>query len=121
MIPNRRQASGRQGRREHSWPVGTAVLWFLCAVVLAWGSSGRAETPAMRVPSPDRNSDPSPKLPETDEPLTQRLDRSDGVIRPPDHIDPEISVPPKDPNAGANMPVIPPPKPNAPGSGETPK
>ena len=75
---------------------------------MASGSYGYAETPSLRVPPPDRNAEPSPKLPETDESLTQRLDRSDGVIRPPDRVDPEISVPPKDPNAGANMPVIPP-------------
>ena len=41
-----------------------------------------------------------------DKSLSERLARSDGVICPPDHVDPEIkqSTPP-----GGPMPVIPPP------------
>jgi hypothetical protein len=39
--------------------------------------------------------------------LSERLDRSDGVIRPPAGVDPQIQVPP--PESGGRMPVIPPP------------
>jgi len=52
---------------------------------------------------------PSSTLPSTGENLSETLGRSGGVIRPPGNIDPEISVPPKDPGAGSSMPVIPPP------------
>lgn len=39
--------------------------------------------------------------------LSEKLARSDGVICPPAHVDPEIRVP--TPPGGAAMPVIPPP------------
>ena len=38
--------------------------------------------------------------------LSERLARSDGVICPPDHVDPEIRQPAPE---GGRMPVIPPP------------
>jgi hypothetical protein len=47
--------------------------------------------------------------------LSDRLDRSDGVIRPPAGVDPQIQVPPPEP--GARMPVIPPP--DTPGGDQT--
>jgi hypothetical protein len=40
-------------------------------------------------------------------PLSDKLDRQGGVIRPPAGIDPEITRPP--PSGGSGMPVIPPP------------
>jgi hypothetical protein len=42
------------------------------------------------------------------EDLSKRLDRTDGVIRPPQSIDPDIHVPAPQPNPGTT-PVIPPP------------
>jgi hypothetical protein len=39
--------------------------------------------------------------------LSERLNRSDGVIRPPTGVDPQMQVPPPEP--GSRMPVIPPP------------
>ena len=41
------------------------------------------------------------------ESLSDRLDRTDGVIRPPGGVDPQIQVPP--PEHGSRTPVIPPP------------
>ena len=38
--------------------------------------------------------------------LSERLDRSDGVIRPPGNVDPKIGVAP--PATGDKMPVVPP-------------
>lgn len=40
-------------------------------------------------------------------PLSDKLDRQGGVIRPPAGVDPEITRPP--PSSGSTMPVIPPP------------
>ena len=48
-------------------------------------------------PAPPHEGDPS-----------ERLERSEGVIKPPPTGDAEIHVPPKEPDTGA-MPVIPPP------------
>jgi hypothetical protein len=42
------------------------------------------------------------------EPLSDRLDRSRGVIRPPDGIDPGLTQPPP-PTGPRSTPVIPPP------------
>jgi hypothetical protein len=39
--------------------------------------------------------------------LSDRLNRSDGVIRPPGGVDPQMQVPP--PEQGSRTPVIPPP------------
>lgn len=40
-------------------------------------------------------------------PLSDKLDRTDGVIHPPRGVDPEMSKEP--PQTGSSMPVIPPP------------
>jgi len=67
------------------------------------------DAPRLEAPNPDVDTKPAPKLPDTDESVGERLDRSDGVIRPPEGAAPDMRVPPKDPGAGATMPVIPPP------------
>jgi hypothetical protein len=48
--------------------------------------------------------------------LSEKLDRTDGVIRPPTDIAPDMSVPAPDPNPGTTR-VIPPP--GAPGGDPT--
>jgi hypothetical protein len=42
------------------------------------------------------------------EPLGKKLDRTDGVIHPPQGVDPGLAIPPPA-NAQGTMPVIPPP------------
>src|SRR5215218_7204353 len=42
------------------------------------------------------------------EPLSERLERDDGVIRPPPNISPEMTVRPRVPDPGTTL-VIPPP------------
>lgn len=66
------------------------------------------KNPSLQKPDPGGESQ-APKLPPSDENLSQKLDRNDGVIKPPGGVDPEMHVAPKDPNAGDAMPVIPPP------------
>ena len=41
------------------------------------------------------------------EPLGKKLNRTDGVLHPPQGVDPGVAIPP--PSSGSNMPVIPPP------------
>jgi hypothetical protein len=41
------------------------------------------------------------------EPLGEKLDRTNGVIHPPQGVDPGLTIPP--PHAHGTMPVIPPP------------
>jgi hypothetical protein len=65
--------------------------------------------PTLQSPDLDAKKEPSPRLPSTGESLSERLDRSGGVIRPPDSMDTGITVSPKESGAGSNMPVIPPP------------
>jgi hypothetical protein len=91
---------------------GTAVL-----LVLAAPSSGHAQAvtpPTLQKPDPDAATPEAGKpaasaLPSTGENLSQRLEASGGVIKPPEGVDPGIKAPPKDPGAGSTMPVIPPP------------
>lgn len=66
------------------------------------------QPPALEKPAADAEK-PSSTLPSTGESLSERLDRSDGVIKPPSGVDPQMQVAPKDSSAGSNMPVIPPP------------
>jgi len=49
-----------------------------------------------------------------DKSLSDKLARSNGVICPPSHVDPDMKQPP--PQSGGNMPVIPPP--GSPGGNE---
>jgi hypothetical protein len=65
--------------------------------------------PTLQQPSPDSQKPTSPSLPPSGDNLSEKLDRSNGVIAPPSGVDPGIAVAPKDPGAGSTMPVIPPP------------
>jgi hypothetical protein len=71
---------------------------------------GQERAPGSTLQKPEADAPkPSPSLPSTGETLSERLDRTHGVIKPPAGIDPGMHVAPKDPNAGSNMPVIRPP------------
>ena len=73
-------------------------------------ATAQGAPPALQKPTP-KSDEPAPSLPDTGESPSERLNRSNGVIAPPSGVDPGMSVAPADPNAGANMPVIPPPSP----------
>ena len=87
--------AGKSGRR---WCyVATAVL------LASTAASGQGASP--NASSRDaQEQKPQPQGPGT---LSERLDRSNGVIRPPAHVDPEIHVTP--PAVGNKMPMVPPP------------
>ena len=85
-----------------------ALLGITSALGLIAASSGIAQT---RMPPPDK---PAQIVPEargsgsSNEPLSDKLDRSGGVIKPPAHVDPGMTKSP--PQRGAEAtPVIPPP------------
>ncbi len=82
----------------------SAMLLLAGAAAAQSGAAGDA--PTLHEQPPNGAGAAPPSLPNTGESLSDKLDRSDGVIKPPEGVDPEISTPPKDPNAGANMPVI---------------
>lgn len=90
------------------------VLWIaassLSRAQTAAPNAAPAQAPTLQAPSP-QGGQTSPSLPSTGETLSERLDRSDGVIRPPrvGTVDPEIRTTAPNPNAGSNMPVIRPP------------
>jgi hypothetical protein len=76
-------------RRRHA----LACCTVLGLIISAFGPSSASSQTAQ--PAPSR--DPS-----------ERLEKSDGVIRPPPDVDPKMTVKPPDPTPGS-MPVIPPP------------
>jgi hypothetical protein len=95
------------------WSAALAAIALVLGVVLATVRVAPAQTGAPQAPTLQRPAieaeKPGSTLPSTGETRSERLDRSEGVIKPPPGVDPEIRVPPKDSSAGANMPVIPPP------------
>jgi len=94
------------------WGTVIAALTLVAAIVVTTAriapAQERAPGSTMQKPEADAPKQ-SPSLPSTGETLSERLHRSDGVIEPPSGIDSGMHVAPKDPNAGSNMPVIPPP------------
>src|SRR3954465_13817508 len=85
-----------------------SLLGVVVGLGLIGASPGMAQT---RMPPPDK---PPQTVPEargsgsSNEPLSDKLDRSGGGIKPPAHIDPGMTKSP--PQRGAqNTPVIPPP------------
>lgn len=95
------------------WGATIAAIAFVLGVALATvrvapAQTGPQQAPALEKPSADGQKSSS-ALPSTGESLSERLDRTDGVIKPPSGVDPQMHVAPKDGGAGATMPVIPPP------------
>jgi hypothetical protein len=85
-----------------------SLLGVVVGLGLIAASSGMAQT---RMPPPDK---PPQTVPEargsgsSNEPLSDKLDRSGGVIKPPAHVDPGLTKTPPQHGAEAT-PVIPPP------------
>ncbi len=107
-----RRLAPRQVRRIARRIAGGLLAAVIVGVVAISGDARplRAqEPPTLQPPRPGPNADTAPALPDTGETLGERLDRSDGVIRPPEGVAPDMRVPPKNPEAGSTMPVIPPP------------
>jgi len=82
------------------------LAWILASLLAAL-----AVSPAWSQATAPMDRDRQPRL-ETEgqsprDSLSDRLDRSDGVIRPPAGVDPQMQVPP--PDQGSRTPVIPPP------------
>ena len=87
---------------------GAAVLGALAAgailAICAHGAPAAAQG-AQKLPNQVPTA-PDGAAPDT--PLSEKLDRSGGVLRPPGGVDPEIHVPAPDPDP-KTTPVIPPP------------
>jgi len=73
-----------------------------CSEVVLAAEPGPNATPGQNAPS---QFDAQAR--KGDQNLSDRLDRSGGVIRPPGNVDPEMHVPP--PATGDKMPVVPAP------------
>lgn len=72
------------------------LRWVMTAVAMSLASASMAQTRQGAEQKPD---DPPS--------LTDKLDKSEGVLKPPPDIDPQIAKPP--PKTPAPTPVIPPP------------
>jgi hypothetical protein len=92
----------------------------LATLACGFGFAAVAQTPlpqqqAPNMPAPDRTipekiapAEPTTTGSTTGETLSDKLERTDGVIRPPAGMDPGITAPAPVPNPGTT-PVIPPP------------
>jgi hypothetical protein len=78
----------------------------LLALALATAVSAFAQSES-RAPAPQNEPRHFDSQAQRDQNLSNRLERSDGVIAPPTHVDPDIHVSP--PATGDKMPVVPPP------------
>jgi hypothetical protein len=90
-----------QAKRNLTTHARTIVIPVILGLGMAATSPAFAQTPVKPVPQ-----DPDSNRP--DETLSEKLDRSKGVIRPPSGVDPEIRKPAPVPNPGTTR-VIPPP------------
>ena len=83
----------------------TPMVRWLCVGVLA---SALAPSLSWAQVTPDRDRQPRSETEgQSRESLSDRLNRTDGVIRPPGGVDPQMQVPP--PDQGSRTPVIAPP------------
>jgi hypothetical protein len=85
----------------------------LAAAIAVAGSAWGQTAPSDRDHQP--KSETEGQSPSSSGDLSRRLDRSQGVIQPPQAVDPQMQLAP--PNPDAKMPVIPPP--GSPGGNET--
>ncbi len=86
------------------------ILAGIALALFTLASAGAQSRPPAEPPNPQGKPgrEPAPALPETrpGESLSDRLDRQDGVLRPPSTGTPENVITPKDPG---RIRVIPPP------------
>jgi hypothetical protein len=81
-----------------------ALLVGLAWAVVATGALAQTAAPEQNAPRSFDSQAPEPGR--SNETLSDRLDRTDGVIKPPAGVDPKIHEP--TPPTGSRMPVIPP-------------
>lgn len=108
------QDRGRNGSVRKKPFAGVVLLggaFLLASSVLVPGGPawGQQAAPPSALEQPPRDPARDPVLPPSDEPLSDQLKDTDGVITPPPTGAPDIQVEPPDPDAGSTMPVIPPP------------
>jgi hypothetical protein len=68
----------------------------------------QVQQPGLRDQIPPSQAPVQPENAKPGETLSEQLDRSGGVIKPPTGVDPKIEAPAPEPNPG-KMPVVPPP------------
>jgi hypothetical protein len=98
-------------------PLATALLGagLGAGPIGAWAQADNPLPPAPpevqeKTPPATTPDEPSSTAPDTGAPLSEELERSEGVIVPADPgVDPGMAQPPPDTGGTATMPVIPPP------------
>jgi hypothetical protein len=104
-------------RRNFSGSGGGRLASTILAVNLVGGlmTAAAAQTPPSSPEKPPSQI-PEKVAPPLEDGTTQKnLERDNGVIRPPDNVDPSMTA--KPPDTGGRMPVIPPP--GSPGGDES--
>ena len=86
-----------------------AIAWPLAAGLSLMATAALAQTTAPNLPPPSQTVpekiQPDAEAPGTGGTLSDRLEKNDGVIKPPANTAPGLVVRPPDPNPGS-MPII---------------
>ena len=90
--------------RPNRMPIIALCLGTVAAVALCSASRTHAAEPP--ISAAERGKEPSFDAGSSDN-LSERLNQSGGVIKPPENVDPEIQK--KPPDTSGKMPIIPPP------------
>ena len=83
------------------------IATLACGMLVA-ASSQAAETQAPGAQPPASPETAAPKDQSPNAPLSKKLDKNDGVLKPPKGVDPEMHIEPPA-NPGSKMPIIVPP------------
>jgi hypothetical protein len=93
-------------RLVHPALIGIVLIAAAPSLVVAFAAPLAAQPHPSATPDQNAPTQFDAQAPSRDQNLSERLDRSDGVIRPR-NVDPEMHVPP--PATADKMPVVPPP------------
>ncbi len=84
----------------------------MASLLIGTSPMAQAQVPKPQIPQSESTGPQDPRstgsVGRSNEPLSEKLDRTDGVIRPPASIAPDMSVRPPVPDPGTTR-VIPPP------------
>ena len=84
------------------------IATLACGILVAASQAAEAQAPQSPGAQPPASPEAAPNDKSPNEPLAKKLDKNEGVLKPPKGVDPEMHVEPPA-NSGSKMPIIVPP------------